>query len=105
VPREISCLADDGRLVLIALLGGAKASVNLGQVLLRRLTITGSTLRARTVAEKGAIAHALERAVWPLVEAGKVRPVIGAVFPLTQAADAHRLLESGTNIGKVFLQA
>jgi NADPH:quinone reductase len=104
VPREISCLADDGRLVLIALLGGAKASVNLGQVLLRRLTITGSTLRPRPVGFKAAIAAKLQQQVWPLLESGKIRPVIHQVFPLDQAADAHRLMESSTHIGKIVLE-
>ena len=103
--RNLDLLALEGRLLHIAVLRGAKAEINLARVLRQRLTITGSTLRARTVAEKGAIAHALERAVWPLVEAGRVLPVIHAVFPLAQAADAHRLLESGTHIGKVLLQA
>jgi NADPH:quinone reductase-like Zn-dependent oxidoreductase len=103
--RNLDLLALEGRLLQIAVLRGAKAEINLARVLRHRLTITGSTLRARTVAEKGAIAHALERAVWPLVEAGKVLPVIHAIFPLTQAADAHRVLEAGTHVGKVVLQA
>jgi NADPH2:quinone reductase len=102
-PRNLELLALEGRLLQIAVLHGAKAEINLARVLRHRLTITGSTLRPRTVAEKGAIASALERAVWPLVEAGKVRPVIHAVFPLSQAADAHRLMESGVHIGKVVL--
>jgi NADPH:quinone reductase len=104
VPREVSCLADDGRLGLIALLGGAKASVNLGQVLLRRLTITGSTLRPRPVEFKAAIAARLLQQVWPLLESGKIKPVIHQVFPLDQAAEAHRLMESSTHIGKIVLQ-
>jgi NADPH:quinone reductase len=104
VSREVSCLADDGRLGLIALLGGAKASVNLGQVLLRRLTITGSTLRPRPVEFKAAIAASLHQQVWPLLESGKIKPVIHQVFPLDQAAEAHQLMESSTHIGKIVLQ-
>ena len=104
LPREISCLADDGRIVIIALLGGAKASINLGDVLRRRLTITGSTLRPRPVAFKAAIAARLKEKVWPLLEAGKVRPVIFKTFPLEQAAQAHALMESSTHVGKIVLE-
>lgn len=104
VPREISCLADDGRLVFIALLGGAKTTLGLGQILLRRLTITGSTLRARPVAFKKAIADQLRTAVWPLLASGKIKPVIYRIFPLEQAAQAHALMESGSHIGKIMLQ-
>jgi NADPH2:quinone reductase len=103
VPREIKCLADDGRLVVIALLGGASAPVPLDQILMRRLTITGSTLRPRPVAFKAAIAKNLREHVWPLIEAGKIRPVIHQVFALDQAADAHRLMESSTHVGKIVL--
>jgi NADPH2:quinone reductase len=103
VPREITALADDGRLVLIALLGGAKAQVNLGQILLRRLTVTGSTLRPRPVAFKAAIAARLRQQVWPLLEAGRIKPVIFQSFPLAQAAQAHTLMESSTHIGKIML--
>jgi NADPH:quinone reductase len=103
VAREIACLADDGRLVLIGLLGGVKAEVPLAQILLRRLTLTGSTLRPRAVAYKAALAQALRERVWPLVEAGKIKPVIHATFPLAQAADAHRLMESSAHIGKIVL--
>ena len=101
--RNIEILALDGRLLQIALLGGAKAEINLVSLLRRRLTITGSTLRARTVEEKGAIAEALERSVWPLVESQKILPLIYATFPLKQAAEAHRLMESGSHIGKIVL--
>src|SRR6185312_833157 len=94
VPREILALADDGRLVLIALLGGAKAEVNLGQVLRRRLTITGSTLRPRSVEFKAAIARNLRKEVWPLLESGAVKPVVFRSFPLEEAHAAHRLMES-----------
>jgi NADPH2:quinone reductase len=104
VAREIDCLADDGRIALIALLGGAKAQVDLGQVLRRRLSISGSTLRPRPVAFKGAIARQLRERVWPLIEQGKIKPVIYKVFPLEQAAEAHALMESSTHVGKIVLQ-
>ena len=105
VAREISCLADDGRIGLIALLGGAKANnVDLGQVLRRRLTISGSTLRPRPVAFKAAIAKNLQQHVWPLLESGAVKPVIFQTFPLAQAVQAHSLMESGLHIGKIMLQ-
>lgn len=103
VPRELTCLADDGRLVLIALLGGAKAEISLSAVLLRRLTLTGSTLRPRPVAFKAAIAAALRAKVWPLLESGAIRPVVHATFPLAAATDAHRLMESSQHIGKIVL--
>jgi NADPH2:quinone reductase len=102
-PRNLDLLAIEGRLLQIAVLHGSKAEINLARVLRQRLTITGSTLRARTVQEKAAIARALERAVWPLIESGKVQPVIHAVFELADAAKAHAVLESGTHIGKVVL--
>lgn len=104
VPRELSCLADDGRLALIALLGGSKANVDLGQVLRRRLTITGATLRPRPVAFKAAIARQLRERVWPLLESGRIKPVIYRTFPLRQADQAHVLMESGTHIGKIVLE-
>ena len=104
VNRELACLADDGRLVLIALLGGSKGTVDFGQVLRRRLTITGSTLRPRPVQFKAAIAAALRDTVWPLIEAGKIRPVIFRSFPLAQAAEAHTLMETSTHVGKIVLQ-
>lgn len=104
VPREINCLADDGRLVFIALLGGAKANVSLGQILLRRLTITGSTLRPRPIEFKAAIAAQLRERIWPLLEAGKIKPVIYQTFPLEQAAQAHTLMEASTHVGKIMLQ-
>lgn len=103
VPREIRCLADDGRLLVIALLGGATAQLPLDQILVRRLTITGSTLRPRPVAFKAGIAAALRQRIWPLIESGQIRPVIYRTFPLEQAADAHRLMESSTHIGKIVL--
>jgi putative PIG3 family NAD(P)H quinone oxidoreductase len=101
--RNIDCLAMHGRLVQVGLIGGAKAQINLTPILQRRLTLTGSTLRARTPDEKGAIARELEEHVWPLIAAGKIRPVVDRVLPLTEAAEAHRLLESGEIIGKIVL--
>jgi NADPH2:quinone reductase len=103
VAREMACLADDGRIVIIALLGGAKANVDLGQVLRRRLTITGSTLRPRPVAFKARIARELRERVWPLLEAGRIKPVIYQTFPLEEAANAHTLMESSTHVGKIML--
>ena len=104
VAREIDCLADDGRLAIIALLGGSKATVDLSQVLRRRLTITGSTLRPRSVDFKAEIARNLQANVWPLLESGKVKPVIYKVFPLEEAAQAHVLMETSTHVGKIVLQ-
>jgi NADPH2:quinone reductase len=103
VQRELSCLADDGRLVFIALLGGAKVEVGLGQVLLRRLTLTGSTLRPRSVAFKADIARKLRERVWPLIEDGLIKPVIYRTFPMQDAAQAHALMETGAHVGKVML--
>lgn len=103
VVREIECLADDGRLLTIATLGGARAEVNMGAVLRRRLTITGSTLRPRSVEFKAAIARRLRAVVWPLFEAGRLKPMIHASFPLAQAAAAHALMESSEHIGKIVL--
>ncbi|RYF04543.1 MAG: NAD(P)H-quinone oxidoreductase [Oxalobacteraceae bacterium] len=103
VAREVSCLADDGRIVVIALLGGAKAEVDLGQVLRRRLTITGSTLRPRPIAFKAQIARELRERVWPLLAAGTIKPVIYKTFPLAAAAEAHALMESSTHVGKIML--
>ena len=103
LPGNLECLRLNGRLVQIGLMGGSKASLDLRAVLQKRLTITGSTLRARTVAEKGAIARALEEHVWPLLDRGEVRPIVHAEFPLERAADAHRELESGRVIGKIVL--
>jgi putative PIG3 family NAD(P)H quinone oxidoreductase len=101
--RNLQLLALEGRLLQIAVLHGARAEIDLVRLLRQRLTITGSTLRARTAAQKGAIAAALERSVWPLLEAGKIAPVIYSTFPLRQAAEAHRLMESGSHIGKIVL--
>ena len=103
LPRNIEILAVEGRLVQIGLQGGSSAQLNMAPLLLKRLTITASTLRARSVAEKGALAAAVKANVWPLLESGAVRPVIHATFPLRSAADAHRLLESSQHIGKIVL--
>lgn len=102
--REVRCLAEDGRIVIIAVQGGIQSEVNAGLVLRKRLTITGSTLRIRSVAFKGAIATDLHANVWPLLESAKVRPVIHTVLPATEAAAAHTLMEAGHHIGKVVLQ-
>ena len=103
VAREVECLAEDGRIVIIAVQGGVKGDFNAGLVLRRRLTITGSTLRPRSVAFKGAIAQALRDKVWPLLAEGKVRPVIHSTFEAAHAADAHALMESNQHIGKIVL--
>jgi NADPH2:quinone reductase len=103
VPRELKSLADDGRLVFIAMLGGSKAELDINEVMRRRLTISGSTLRPRPVAFKGAIARSLREKIWPLVEAGRIKPVIYKTFALEQASEAHRLMESSQHIGKIVL--
>ena len=103
IEKNISLLATDGRLVNIAYLKGSKVEVNFLTVMLKRLTITGSTLRPRSVAEKGAIARALEEKVWPLIGSGRIAPVIEGRFPLARAADAHRLMETSAHIGKIVL--
>lgn len=102
-PRNIDCLALEGRIALIAIQRGAKAEISLGAVLTRRLSLMGSTLRPRSVAEKGVIAAALRQQVWPLIAKGAIRPVIHATFPLARAAEAHRLMESSAHIGKIVL--
>ena len=104
VNRELRCLADDGRLVIIALLGGASGEINFGEVLRRRLVITGSTLRPRPVAFKRHIAQQLRAQIWPLLASGRIKPVIYKTFPLEQAADAHTLMESSAHVGKIMLQ-
>ena len=101
--RNLDLLADDGRLVQIAFLKSSKVEIDLMPVMRRRLTITGSTLRPQSAAAKGAIARALEARVWPLLAAGTIAPVIHAVLPLAQAADAHRMMEAGQHIGKIVL--
>jgi len=102
-PRNLDVLAVEGRLVEIATLHGVKAELNIQTIMQRRLTVTGSTLRARPVAEKGAIARAVREHVWPLVESGAVTPIVFKTFPLRDAAAAHRLMESGEHIGKIVL--
>jgi NADPH2:quinone reductase len=104
IPREIDALADGGRLVFIATLGGSKATIDAGTIMRRRLTLTGSTLRVRPIAFKAALARRLHEKVWPLLEAGKLRPVIHRVFPAAEAASAHALMESSAHIGKLVLQ-
>jgi NADPH:quinone reductase len=101
--RNIDCLTRDGRLVQIGLLSGAKSQINMGPVLQRRLWITGSTLRARSIAEKAAIAGAVQQHVWPLLESGTVRVLVHATYPLQQASEAHRVMESSSHIGKLVL--
>ena len=103
VARELACLAEDGRLVIIAVQGGVKSEINAGQVLRRRLTVTGSTLRPRPVAFKAAIAQSLLQRVWPLLEKGTVKPVIHSSFPAADAAAAHTLMEAGRHVGKIVL--
>jgi len=101
--KNIECLRMNGRLVQIGLLGGARAALNLTPIMQKRLTITGSTLRPRTVAEKAEIAAALRREVWPLLEHGRVKPIVFRTFPLAEAAAAHRLMESSEHVGKIVL--
>ncbi|MCA0900588.1 NAD(P)H-quinone oxidoreductase [Microbulbifer agarilyticus] len=103
VERNIQCAARDGRIVNIAFLQGAKVEVNMLPVMLKRLTLTGSTLRPQSPEVKAAIASDLREQVWPLVEAGKIRPLIAASFPLADVAEAHRLMESSSHIGKIVL--
>jgi len=103
VPKELKCLAEEGRLVFIAFLRGPKTELDINEVMRRRLTLTGSTLRPRPVEFKGAIAASLRQHVWPLIEAGKIKPVIFKTFPLAEAAEAHRLMESSQHIGKLVL--
>ena len=101
--REIDCLADDGRIVIIAVMGGSKSEVNTGQILRRRLTITGSTLRPRPVAFKCAIAKQLFERVWPIMNQGALKPVIYKTYSLDQASEAQRLMESSEHVGKIVL--
>jgi NADPH2:quinone reductase len=103
VPKELKVLADDGRLVFIAFLRGAKTEMDINEVMRRRLTISGSTLRPRTVEFKSYLAKNLREKIWPLIDAGKIKPEIFKTFPLAQAADAHRLMETSQHIGKIVL--
>ena len=103
VPRELKCLADDGRLVFIAHLRGQKSELDINEVMRRRLTLTGSTLRPRTAEYKAYVAKNLREKIWPHLESGRMKPVIYKTFPLDQAPDAHRLMESSEHIGKIIL--
>jgi NADPH:quinone reductase len=103
VSREVECLAEDGRLVIIAVQGGVKAEFNAGMVLRRRLQITGSTLRPRSIEFKAQIAQSLRKTVWPLIEAGKIKTVVHSVFAPSDAAAAHALMETNQHIGKIVL--
>jgi NADPH:quinone reductase len=103
-PKHIELLARDGRLVHIATSGGAKVELDLRAVMMKRLIVTGSTLRSRSVAEKTALRNSIEQHVWPLLAAGKLRPIVYSVFPLAEVAEAHRLMESSRHIGKILLR-
>jgi NADPH:quinone reductase len=103
VEREIQCLAEDGRLAIIAVQGGTASRIDAGLVLRKRLTLTGSTLRPRSLAYKAELARALRERVWPLIESGRVRPIVHATFEAPRAAEAHALMESSTHVGKIVL--
>ncbi len=103
VPRNLACLAEDGRHVTIAVQGGVRAEINMATIMVRRLTMTGSTLRPRPVSFKTLVADELHRTVWPFVANGQLRPVMDCTFPLAQAADAHRRMEAGHHVGKIVL--
>ena len=103
IGRDIKCLADDGRIVVIATLGGSKSLFDSSELMRRRLTITGSTLRPRPIAFKGEIAKNLQKHVWPLLSAGKIKPIIYAILPLEDAAKGHAMMEAGEPIGKIIL--
>ena len=104
IPRDISCLATEGRLVFIAFLGGPKAELNFAQVMMKRLTITGSTLRPQSDAAKADIARGLRDHVWPLLDAGRVAPVMDSEFALEDASKAHARMETSAHIGKIVLK-
>ena len=103
IPRGVRALANDGRMVMIAFLGGPKVELNFAQVMTKRLTLTGSTLRPRSIEEKARIAEALEREVWPHLASGRIAPVMDRVFPLEEAAAAHARMESSAHVGKIVL--
>jgi NADPH:quinone reductase-like Zn-dependent oxidoreductase len=103
LPRNLDCLAEDGRHVSIAVQRGATAELNIGAIMRRRLTLTGSTLRPRSTEFKSLVAEELLRNVWPHVTSGRLRPVVDATFPLEAAADAHRRMEAGEHVGKIVL--
>jgi NADPH2:quinone reductase len=104
LPRNLDCLAEDGRHVSIAVQGGLSAEINIVKVMSRRLTLTGSTLRPRSTGFKSLVADEIARSVWPFVEEGRLKPVIHTIFPLAEAAAAHRLMESGDHVGKIVLE-
>jgi NADPH:quinone reductase len=104
LPRNLECLAEDGRHVSIAVQRGAAAEINIARVMTRRLTLTGSTLRPRSVAFKSLVADEIARSVWPFVAEGRLKPVIDSTFPLAAAADAHRRMEAGDHVGKIVLE-
>ena len=103
VARNLEVAALEGRIVMISLIGGSRAEINMGTILTKRLTLTGSTLRSRTVAEKAEVAEAVRKNIWPLLAAGRVKPTIHATFPLAEASEAHRLMETSNHIGKIVL--
>ncbi len=104
IARNIKCMADEGRLVMIAFLAGPKAEINFAQIMTRRLNVTGSTLRPQSDRAKAAIARELQDRLWPLIEAGTVRPQIDSTFPLAEAVESHRRMEGSSHIGKILLQ-
>jgi NADPH:quinone reductase len=104
VPRNLKCLAEDGRHVTIAVLGGMQATINMAVVMSRRLTLTGSTLRPRSDAFKTALCDEIEQVAWPLIADGTIRPVMDRAFPLAEAAAAHARMEAGDHIGKIVLE-
>jgi putative PIG3 family NAD(P)H quinone oxidoreductase len=103
VARNLEVAALEGRIVMISLIGGSRAEINMGTILTKRLTLTGSTLRSRTVAQKAEVAEAVRKNIWPLLAAGRVKPTIHATFPLAGAGEAHRLMETSNHIGKIVL--
>ena len=103
INRNLQCLAEDGRTVIIAQLGGSKATINSNMLMRRRLTVTGSTLRPRTPEFKTEIAHALEANVWPLFGSGQLKPVVYATFPFADVQKAHAMMDAGEQIGKIVL--
>ena len=101
--RNLELLNVEGRLVVIAFMSGFKSEINLATLMTKRLTLTGSTLRARSVEQKGKVVDAVKTHVWPLIEGGRVRPVVCEQFPLGEAAEAHRFMEASTHVGKLLL--
>jgi NADPH:quinone reductase len=104
LPRNLECLAEDGRHVSIAVQGGVKAEINIARIMQRRLTLSGSTLRPRSTAFKSLVADEIARSVWPMVEEGRLKPVIDSTFPLAEAAAAHRRMDAGDHVGKIVLE-